>query len=286
MKLVLAIARTGSLTGAGRKLGLSHATVFRHLNSVEKTLGVSLFRRDARHYTTTAAGEALTATAADVETKVLDVEQRLNGQELELAGTVRVTTTDTLMSGLLAPVLTAFQAKHPDIIVELSVSNTVFSLSRRDADVAIRPGQNPNENLVGRRIGVIQQAAYTALDQTSDRAAETNPYWIGIGADAGYSELEIWMREQGLDSHCRLFTNSSQATYAAVISGAGNAILPCYLGDSDPRLRRLSTPIPELASDLWLLAHPEFNRIAPIKVFNDFVFATVRERLQSLQEPL
>lgn len=280
LKLVLAIARAGSLAGAARQLGLSHATVFRHLNAIEKTLGLSLFQRNTHRYMATAAGEALVAVAVEVETQVVNVEQRLIGQEIELAGTIRVTTTDTLLSGLLAPILADFQREHPAITLEISVSNAVFSLSRRDADVADRPGQKPNEHLVGRRIGVIRQAVYAAASEpvgSSDSWAEQR--WIGIGADIVYPELEAWMRKQGLEPRCHMFTNSMLATRAAVASGSGIAVLPCYLGDADPDLRRLGDPVSDLASDLWLLVHPDLKRIAPIKAFNDFVFDAARKHL-------
>jgi molybdate transport repressor ModE-like protein len=279
LKLVLAIARAGSLAGAARQLGVSHATVFRHLNSVEKTLGVSLFQRATHRYTATGAGDALVATAADVETQVLAVEQRLTGHEVKLSGTIRLTTTDTLLSGLLAPILSAFQAEYPAISLEVSVSNAVFSLARRDADIAIRPGQKPNEHLVGRRIGVISQAVYAALDHDGVDDIHADQHWIGTGTDIIYPELETWMQKQGLEPRCRMFTNSLLATCAAVAAGSGIAVLPCYLGDADTRLRRVGESVPELASDLWLLVHPELKRIAPIKAFNDYVFAATREQL-------
>ena len=281
LKLVLAIARAGSLAGAARRLGLSHATIFRHLKTLEQTLGVSLFQRHRSRYVATAAGDALAATAAAVETQVLDVEQRLSGQEVALSGMIRVTTTDTLLAGLLAPIFTAFQADYPQIVLEVSVSNAVFSLYQRDADIAIRPGREPNERLAGRRIGSIEQAVYAGATHDNDDPAHAEQRWIGPAADMAYPELAAWMRDNHVAPRCCFFTNTLLATHAAIIAGAGIGVLPRYLGDSDARLRRLQAPIPELATDLWLLIHPDLKRIARFKAFNDAVFQAARERLAS-----
>ncbi|WP_342774448.1 LysR family transcriptional regulator [Halomonas nitroreducens] len=94
--VTLAIAEAGSLAGAGRRLGLSHATVIRRLNAIERRLGVGLFERGRAGYAPTAAGEELAATAAEVEAEVLEAERRLAGRDLRLSGSLRLTTTDTL----------------------------------------------------------------------------------------------------------------------------------------------------------------------------------------------
>lgn len=280
LKLVLAIARAGSLAGAARRLGLSHATIFRHLNALEKALGMSLFQRDRNRYAATAAGDALAATAAEVETRILDVEQRLTGQAVALSGTIRVTTTDTLLAGLLAPILAMFQDAYPEIVLEVSVSNTVFSLSRRDADIAIRPGHDPNERLVGRRIGQIEQAVYASATHPDDDPASPAQRWVGSGVGMDYPELDAWLRDQDVESRCWFMTNTLLATHAAVVAGVGIGVLPCYLGDADRRLRRLQDSSPALTTDLWLLIHPDVKRVAPFKAFNDFVFEAVRARLR------
>lgn len=151
---------TGSLSGAGGRLGVSHATVFRRLTDMEKRLGVALFERSRTGYTPNSAGEDLAAVARRVEADILGVERRLAGQDLKLSGSVRLTTTDTLYAGLLAPALADFRVNYPDIELEVVVSNQVQSLSKREADIAIRPTRNPPETLVGRRVGSIRQAIY------------------------------------------------------------------------------------------------------------------------------
>lgn len=282
-RLILAIERAGSLGEAGKALGLSHATVFRHLNAIEKCLGLSLFVRGVSQYEPTAVGRNLASTAAEIETRIIDAESAIYGDRKSLTGRIRVTTTDTLLYGLFSSVLADFQAKYPDVTVELSVSNDVFNLTRRDADVAIRPGRRPNETLVGRRIGAIELAPYARADLASFSNDQTSKGWIGAGADAEYKDLARWMSQEGLISDCRLFTNSLLASYAAVVDGLGRAILPCYLGDNDKRLTRVCDPVPELNSDLWLLTAPELKDMPTVRTFNDFVFTALRTRLKQTQ---
>lgn len=285
LRLILAIAATGTLSGAGRGLGLSHATVFRRLGEVEGRLGVKLFDRARTGYSPTLAGEELAAAARRVEAEVLAVERRVVGQDLRPSGTVRATTTDTLLVGLLSPIFAGFREAYRDISLEVAVSNELFSLSRREADVAFRPSPAPPEALVGRKIGTIAQAIYGhrnlirtdggALDV---RAAE----WVGPDERMAYRALERWMADQGVDERCRYRVDTIFGMLAAARDGAGLAVLPCYLADKDERLVRLGEALPALSTDLWLLTHPDLRRSARIRTFLDFVANAVRNRRATL----
>lgn len=184
LKTIMAIARAGSLSGAARRLSVSHATVFRRLGNIEQRLGAKLFERAHTGYTPTPAGEEMAAAAERIDVEVLGVERRVAGQDLRPSGTVRVTTTDTLLIGLLSPIFAAFRAAHPEISLEIAVSNQLFSLTRREADIAIRPSSTPPEMLIGRKIGVIAQAVYgrsetlLSSDNTFVYQAAT---WVGPG---------------------------------------------------------------------------------------------------------
>nr|WP_206022273.1 LysR family transcriptional regulator [Halomonas bachuensis] len=264
LRVVQAIAEAGSLSGAGRRLGTSHATVFRRLNTIETRLGVALFERSRTGYAPTPAGEDLAATAARVAAEVHGAERRVAGRDLRLSGIIRVTTTDTLLMGLLSPIFADFQHAHPEIILEVAVSNQLFNLSQRDADVAVRPSQAPPEHLVGRRVGSIAQAVYARADTITDG-------WIGPDRHLGYTALDTWMAENGANERCRYRVDTMLGMLAAARDGLGRAVLPCYLADAEPALERNGEPIPELATDLWLLTHPDLRRVARIRAFMAFL---------------
>jgi len=284
LRVVLAIAEAGSLSGAGRRLGCSHATVFRRLGEIEGRLGVALFQRGRTGYGPTVAGEEAAAAARRIESEVLTVERRLAGRDLRPSGRLRVTTTDSLLAGVLADVLADFRRAFPEISLEVALSNQVFSLSRREAEVAIRPAVSPPESLIGRRVAVIAQAVYGSTDLVCSlgrRPDLKTASWIGADEAMAYRALERWMAAQGYESHCGYRVDSVLGMAAAAAAGAGLAVLPCYLGEENSRLRRVGRPIEELATDLWLLTHPDLRQVVRIRAFLDFAAAALAER-QSL----
>jgi len=288
LQVVLAISENGSLSGAGRQLGLSHATVFRRLGEMEHRLGASLFTRTRTGYEQTAAGEDLSNTAERIRSEVHALERRIVGRDLELSGTIRLTTTDTLFAGLLAPIITRFREQHPDIEIELLISNQLYSLSKREADIAIRPTLSPPETMVGRRVADLTQAIYGQRQLWHGRQCplstaqlrESN--WIGPDIHMGDRQLESWMAKEVDGTRCRYRIDSLLGLRAAIQAGAGIGILPLYVGEADPELLRLSAPIPELSTQLWLLTHPDMRRVARIKTFIEEAGDAIRERFAAL----
>ena len=268
LRLVLAIADAGSLSGAGRTMGLSHATVFRRLNIVEKKLGVSLFNRARTGYEPTVAGEEIAVVARSIEAQVKEVERSIVGQDLKPSGTVRIATLDSLLFGLLTPLLASFQNEYPDISLEVSVSNQLFDLSRREADIAIRPTLAPSEALFGRKIATLKFAVYgagSALPIRYDQLSFRDYNWVGPDKAMFYPELTTWMTEQHLDENCCYKVDSVLGMFAAARAGHGLSVLPRYLADPESGLVCLSDDIPEIETDLWMLTHADLKKTARIR---------------------
>ncbi|WGI24402.1 LysR family transcriptional regulator [Halomonas alkaliantarctica] len=280
LQIVLAVAQRGSLSGASRELRISHATVFRRLSEMERRLGVALFERHRNGYIPTLAGEDLVASAKRVQSEIIGAERRIIGQDLNLTGSLRITTTDTLFAGMLSPLMASFRQRYPAITLEIVISNQLQSLSRREADIAIRPTQQPPETLVGRKISDIYQAIYgqKALWQNAPHPLEpaslTSESWIGPDVHLGDAKLEKWM----MDKSTAYRLDSMLGMQSAVRHGAGIAILPCYLGDADAALLRLSEPIDALTTQLWLLTHPDMRHVARVRAFMEAITEGVRGR--------
>ncbi|WP_447553643.1 LysR family transcriptional regulator [Vreelandella sp. EE22] len=283
LQVVLAIAKTGSLSGAGRHLRISHATVFRRLNALEKRLGVTLFERHRHGYTPTLAGEELAASAERVQQEIHSAERRIIGQDLKLSGSLRVTTTDTLFAGLLSPVFATFRQQYPAIALEVVISNQLHSLSRREADIAIRPTRQPSETLVGRHIGDITLAVYGQKQRWYAMPTPVDPVslliesWIGPDVRMGDAALEKWMMEKNANYR----VDSMLGMQLAARHGAGITVLPCYLGDADEMLLRLSPPIEALTTPLWLLTHPDLRHVARVRAFMTAINEGVSGQLQN-----
>ncbi len=274
MCLVHAITNVGTLSGAARSLEVSHPTAFRRLNKLEKKMGVRFFDRARVGYTATAAAEEVSALVQRLMNDVLAVERCISGQDLRPSGTLRITTTDTLLFGWLLPSLQEFRILYPEIKLELVVSNAVFSLSKREADIAVRPTEKPDGNLLGRKIGTISQAVYMAkkLINTVDKYEAVDSFdWIGPDESMSYPVFDRWLEEEGLVERCRIRVNTVYGMLSAAKAGLGLVVLPCYLGENDKQLIRVSKEISSMAVDLWILTHPDLRKTERIRVFLDHV---------------
>ncbi|MDX1755747.1 MAG: LysR family transcriptional regulator [Marinobacter sp.] len=285
-ELVLAIATAGSLSGASRALGVSHATVFRRLGDVEQRLGVTLFERSRSGYRPTLAGEELADTARIMDEAALAAERKVAGRDLEPSGEIWTTTTDSLLMGLLAPLFTQFRNKYPGIVLDVAVSNQLFNLTRREADVAIRPSNRPPENLIGRPLASIGQAVYGHRDLglTPGTPIETLAHqpWISAGPRLQDSQVNQWMETNALKEACVYRVDTLVSILSAVRSGMGLAVIPCYLADKDPDIIQLTDPIPELEYRLWFLMHPDLRGVVRIHALMDFLTDAVRAQEQHL----
>jgi len=254
-------------------LRVTHSTVFRRLTAIEKRLGVRLFERFRDGYSATPAGETAASLAARFADDFVALERRLSGQDLRPSGTVRITTTDTI-STILTRHLPALRTAHPQIQIEITVSNAMANLTRREADVAIRPTAEPPEALVGRRVASIAHAVYgsPALLSRHARSDRSKDEWIGLDESLATTVIGQWMNENVEDARITLRVDALPALRDAARAGMGLALLPCYLGDQDDQLRRaLPAPVPEAHSALWLLTHADLKRTARIRAVMDFL---------------
>lgn len=282
---VLRIAEAGTLSGAAHMIGSSHPTMFRRINALEERLGVRLFERFRTGYRLTPSGEEVAATARKIEELTNMTERRVGGRDLRPSGVVRLATTDTLLYGLLTPVIARLRHSEPGIVLEVAVSNKISDLSFREADIAIRPATAPEEHLLGRRLGSIHQAVYASRSLCLGEVGQedwANLPWIGPSASMSYPQLHAWMRNLGYEDSWVCKMDSVLSMHAAVRSGIGVALLPCYLAEPDSELRRLGMVVKELAVDLWMLTHPDLRHTARVRAVLDFVSSTQGTLLQTL----
>ena len=263
----LAIARSRSLNGAARKLGVHHSTVFRRLTRLESLLGTPLFDRQGSRYTLTAAGEALQVHAERVEDELLAMQRAALGNELLPSGTLRLTTLESLLPWVL-PALTTLQARCPQLRVELDATTETRELDRRDADVALRPSESPPGDAVGRRIAALAWAGYRAAAAKGDQHALVG--YVGpLAALKGPRQALTALPR--LPAPGRLSARTVAAMAEALAQGFGIGALPCYQGDSDPRLIRVGEPRSPGPSALWLLMHPDLRESARMRAIIDLL---------------
>lgn len=281
LRFFAAVSRAGSLAGAARALGVNHSTVFRRINSLESTLGLRLFERTRTGYVPTAEGEEAMATAIGVEDAITALDRRLSGKDYRLSGSVRVTAPDTVGAGFLEPHLRAFRQAYPGIHLELAISNAFFSLSKREADVAIRPTRTPPEELVGRRLSDVAWAVYAGSRYLEEaprprRVADLRRHDVIAGDDSlAHLDVAAWLREHVPEARIVYRSNSVAALCAAARAGIGVAVLPCFVADPFPGLVRVLGPVDGLGSELWLLTHGDLRHTARIRAFMDFIAESI-----------
>jgi DNA-binding transcriptional LysR family regulator len=178
------------------------------------------------------------------------------------------------MVSVLAPILASFRAKHPRITIELALTNTRLNLTKRDADVAVRPAKSPPAPLVGRHVADIAFAIYGA-DSYLERHSGTvlkDHVWLAGDEPLANSPVAAWMQEYVPEARIAFCADSSVALSHAVRAGLGLSALPCCLGDAMTGLKRLHGPVRKLRTGLWLLSHRDLADAARIRAFMDHAF--------------
>lgn len=268
LKLFLAVAREGSISGGARTLGVQHSTVSRRMRTLEKKLGVRLIERKKSGYELTTAGENLKLAACKMEHEVLGVEGSLGGGDTKLTGELRVTAINNMASSVLMPMFASFNRRYPDVDLHVIVSNKYASLVEREADVAIRLTNTPADTLLGKRLVTVASTIYASRNYLEQIRTEkgSKPKWLGINC-CGFHQT--WTKNACAGQRHNFFSDDTLLTVAALKQHLGVAYLPCFMGDNDPDLERYCAPDPELNLGLWLLYHPDLKRTARVLAFRD-----------------
>jgi len=271
-QLVLQVARHGSVAKACQALATTHSTVLRKLDAVETRLKTRLFERTRGRYVLTPAGHEIEQAARVFEPQAQMAETRVRGQDMRPSGDVRVAVASILVERLIPGVLVQFRSAFPDVRIELIASREHVSLSRRDADVAIRVADQAPEWMIGRKLATVQFKVY-GLRRGSGRAnlrsVETlaqERRWIAFERDARELKFDRWLARQLPDSSVVLRVDNFSHALSMVRSGLGIALLPAFLEDELPQLQPMTEAIGELETPLWLLTHPELKNTTRVKV--------------------
>ncbi|WP_250516986.1 LysR family transcriptional regulator [Caballeronia sp. INDeC2] len=279
LRLVLAVQRGGSLNAASETLGIDHSTAYRRLKALETQLGARLFERlPGGVYEPTEAGARIAAGAERMEDEFLALGRDVVGGDHRLSGRLRVTSSETLAYGQLTTQLAAFRRAHPGIVVELSIENRVLSLSRREADIALRPVRPKEGELWGKKLAGVAWGWYAAPSYAADAGGFRRGWKLDDHALIGWDEAASgiraaqWLALNASSSSFVYRTNSLVNQLSAARAGVGLALLPCYLGDGDSGVTRIvATPVAELEGELWIVTHADLRKTARVRAFFDVV---------------
>ncbi len=271
LRVFLTLSREGNLTAAARALEVSHPTVARRIKALEDAIGARLFDRLPDRFAPTAAGEELLADAQAMERAAESIHRRSAGLTDTARGTVRLSAGEA-MTFFVAGHLPALRRDLHCVEFELVASHMLANLSRREADLLIREQVPDLASIVTRRLGRVAYAIYRhpALDVagTSPDALRRMP-WVGFDDDHSYMPGQRWVLDLLGGARPGVRVNNWLVLQQAARVGAGLAVLPCYLGDADPALRRHGPILDDVAADQWLLVHRDLRALPRVRAVID-----------------
>jgi DNA-binding transcriptional LysR family regulator len=264
----LAVMREGSLSGAARALGLTQPTVARHIEALEQSIGLALFIRSQQGLSPTEGALELKPYAESLAATTAAMMRAASGQGKVVKGTVRVTASEIVGTEVLPPIFADLRERHPQLEIELVLSNTVDNLLRREADIAVRMVEPAHEALVVRRIGAVTVGMYAHrgyLDRAGrPRTVDDLQGHSLIGFDRETPEIRsMRQRVQGFEAvHFAFRTDSDVAQLMALRAGFGIGFCQAALARRDPNLERVLSGTFEPKLGVWLAMH-ENLRSAP-----------------------
>jgi DNA-binding transcriptional LysR family regulator len=284
LRVVLAVARGGTLSAAARALGITQPTVGRRIDGFERAVGARLFQRRPSGYVLTAAGRAVAGHAERIEREALAAERAITGRDAGLQGAVRITASEWLIARVIGPVLAGLIDRHRGLVIDLIADPRHLNLARREADIALRPRPFEQQAVHHRRLVRIELGLYASPAYLSAHGAPSF-----AGGCAGHAIVAMhedvgdiagaWLSSIAGRARIAVRTNGREAMLTMAVAGGGLACLPRLMGDAHAGLRRIAVPRPPPERTLWLGVHRDARAIPRVRA----VIAFLVEELRRLQ---
>lgn len=293
LRSFLAIARARSLTGAAKALAVRQSTMGRRLEALETAAGARLFTKTPAGYVLTPAGEAIQAHVERMEQEALAAERLITGQDIRLEGRIRVTSIETMAVEILLPICIDFQARYPGIELEFATETRALSLTRHEADIAIRLARPTQHDIAVRKVGDMAFGLYASAAYIADRGLPDYARG-GQGHRIVTTEDDLltlpdtrWFTALLPKATVALRGNARYLHRAAVLAGSGIGCLARYIGDTTPGLVRLPPPEDSAcpSREIWLAMHNDIRNTPRIRALADHLTAGLRQAAAVLSPP-
>lgn len=291
LRYFLAVADHGSTLAAGRALRVSQTTVARRIAALEGSIQQPLFDRRQAGYVLTPAGEALLSHARQVEAAATRFSNAAAAHARDLSGTVRITSEDIFMNGLISPLLRDLHELHPAIVIEIDASQEMRDLGAGEADIALRSSsKNQPAGLAGRQLGKDDWTLYCSRDYAARHGLPSSvkdlKQHVIVGGGGGnlWRHYQTWLRQLGLEEQVAMHHANASGLLSAVRSGFGIAVLPCVVADADPDLIRCLSPRADHGRVMWLLTHERVRKEPRVRVVMDFLADRLIRHVHKLEQ--
>lgn len=274
LKIFLAIARAGTLGGAARAIGQTQPTMGRRLRALENAVGHTLFQRSSAGFVLTDEGSAVLRHAERVEEEAIAFERELDGQQQELNGVLRVSSSDWFGAHMLTTVCAEFSRAHPLATIELVTDSRLLNLARREADLVFRIKPFDQPDIIQRKLMHIDYALYGPVNSVLPEAGDGDGYPL-ITLDSAFEDFPDvrWLHGVLPKAHVVFRSNSRDAQAMMCAKNAGLAVLPRPLGDSIPGLQRIDLGVTPPGRDVWIGYHRDLRGVRRLRAFLDIALA-------------
>ncbi len=292
LRFLIEITRSRSLSKAAEKLGVRHTTVARRLQSLETAMGTPLLEKTSGGYVPTAAGAKLLQTAEQIESECLSVTEVISDQDRDslLTGAVRLGVPEGF-GGFLSTRVKGFYSAWPGLDLEMVAGTQFLSISKREADLAITLSRPRIGRLVARKLTDYRLQLYgaksyleqaDAIRSTADLKHHT---LIGYIDDLIYAPQLRYLDEILPEARVVLRTSSINAQVAAVASGLGLCVLPCFMAKRSPGLEVVLPDQISIVRTFWLSMHQDLKEVRRVTSVWDWLIGLVRDEQALIMEP-
>ncbi|MGO9994022.1 MAG: LysR family transcriptional regulator [Steroidobacteraceae bacterium] len=271
----LAVLNEGSLSGAARALGVAQPTVGRHVAALERSLSLALFTRSQIGLMPTEAALSLRSYAEAMQSTAAALERAAASQGIGVRGTVRVTASDVIGVEVLPPIIASLRDEHPDLVLELVLTDRMQDLLRREADIAVRMARPRQELLVARRVGQIELGLHAHQRYLSRHGTPNTMADLANHALIGFDQTTAFIRSagKGLSGWRReafaMRTDNNLAQLALIRSGAGIGVCQAAIARRDDSIVRLFPRQFSLQMDTWITMHKDLRNSPRCRVAFD-----------------
>jgi DNA-binding transcriptional LysR family regulator len=293
LQYFLAVARTGQLTTAARRLRTNHVTVSRRIDRLEEALSARLFERNPRGYIVTALGEKLIESAEVMEREAERFQSEASGSTVSLSGVVRLSVLEGFANFFLADRLPLMTQSYPGLSVEMVTIQQIVSLSRREADLSItlnasRTGRYSQEKLIPYRLFIYGTTNYLARHAPIRQQSDLSEHrFIGYIEDMIFTPGLDYMREVLPGLRASYQSSSIFAQLSAARTGCGLCILPYYIARNYSELQPVLPKELHLNRDYWLICHEDIVGTPRIKMLSNFIKSELENQVANFAgEPL
>ncbi|MEH6405544.1 MAG: LysR family transcriptional regulator [Sneathiella sp.] len=280
LRIALAISREKTFAATARLLSVNESTISRHLARLEERLNAKIFNKTPEGFIPTQAGIDLLKFIEVAELQIEAAENIIKGENLRIAGRIRITAVPIIINQVLVPALKPFTEKYQDLEVELIAETADLSLYRREADIALRLAR-PQKDMqaISQRIGTLTYGTYQSKDISDEQGGENLP-WITYENRMEKLPQAKWIADKVNESsqdNPKVFVNDAETLLQCLKLGVGKSLLPCGIGDKVSNLKRIDEGEKDpLIREIWLLVNSDLRELQRFKVTIDWIKKAIK----------